>query len=78
MIITGDTDDIVLEELHSKGLARDIAGSELVWIHNLGHKPDYIATDLVVAAIEKLAGKPRDLQAMARQVETRIASDHFH
>ena len=78
VIITGDTDDIVLEELHSKGLARDIAGSELVWIHNLGHKPDYVANDVAVAAIEKLAGQVRDLQAMARQVEARVVDDHFH
>ncbi len=72
VIITGDADEIVLENIHSRGLARDIAGSELVWVHGLGHKPDYIATDLAIAAIEKLAGQPRDLQALARQVEARI------
>ena len=44
---------------------------------NLGHKPDWIAPDLVVAAIEKLAGQPRDLQALARAVEARIAGDRF-
>ncbi|MBW6421589.1 alpha/beta hydrolase [Rhizobium sp. XQZ8] len=73
VIITGDTDEIVAEEIHSKGLARDIAGSELVWIHNLGHKPDYIVTDVAIAAIEKLAGLPRDIQALARRAEARIA-----
>ena len=31
-----------------------------------------MATDLVVAAIDKLAGLPRDLQAAARVVEARI------
>jgi len=59
------------------GLARDIPGSELLWVENLGHKPDWIATGLAVAAIEKLAGKDRDLQAMARQLERRIATDAF-
>jgi pimeloyl-ACP methyl ester carboxylesterase len=73
IIITGDTDDIVAEEIHSKGLARDITGSELVWIHNLGHKPDYIVTDVAIAAIEKLSGLPRDVQALARTAESRIA-----
>lgn len=73
VIITGDSDDIVYEELHSLGLNRDIAGSELVWVKGLGHKPDYIATDLSVAAIEKVAGLHRDLQAIARKVEARIA-----
>jgi len=74
VIITGDADEIVLEEIHSKGLARDIAGSELVWIEGLGHKPDYIVTDIVIAALEKFAGKNRDLQAMARLAEPRLAA----
>lgn len=73
VIVTGDRDRVVLEEIHSRGLARDIAGSELVRVHGLGHKPDYIATDLCIAAIEKLAGQPRDLQAIAKTVEARIA-----
>jgi len=75
IVITGDTDTVVFEEIHSLGLTRDIAGAELVWVKNLGHKPDWIAPDLVVAAIEKLGGSRRDVQAMARQVEERIAGD---
>lgn len=74
VIITGDTDQVVLERIHSRGLARDIKGSELIEIHGLGHKPDYVATDLAIAAIEKLSGAPRDLMAIARQVEARIAA----
>ncbi len=73
MIITGDSDDIVLEELHSRGLARDIAGAELITLRHVGHKPDYLATDVAIAAMERLAGLPRDLQAVARQAEQRIA-----
>lgn len=74
IIITGDSDDIVYEELHSRGLKRDIPGSELYWVRNLGHKPDYVATDLAIAAIEKLSGKRRDMDAAVRTVENRIAS----
>ncbi len=74
VIITGDADEIVLEEIHSKGLARDIAGSELVWIEGLGHKPDYIVTEIVIAALEKIAGQEPDLQAMARLAEPRLAA----
>ena len=74
VIITGDRDDIVLEELHSRGLARDIPGAELITIHNLGHKPDYVATDVAIAAMESLAGEPRDLQALAQEAEARIVS----
>lgn len=69
IIITGDHDSVVLEEIHSKGLARDIKGSELVWVKGLGHKPDYIASDLAIMALEKLNGADRDLQAAARKLE---------
>ncbi|HWU61188.1 MAG TPA: alpha/beta hydrolase [Ensifer sp.] len=65
VIITGDHDDIVAEEIHSVGLKRDIPRSELLWLHDVGHKTDYVANGLAVAAIEKLAGKQRDLEAMA-------------
>ncbi len=77
VVISGNRDTVIYEELHSGGLARDIPGAELVWVDNLGHKPDWIAPDLVVAAIEKVAGQPRDLQAMARAVEARISGDAF-
>jgi pimeloyl-ACP methyl ester carboxylesterase len=75
VIISGDHDTVVAEEIHSRGMARDIAGAELVWVRNLGHKPDWIAPELVVGAIETLAGQPTDLQALGRAVEARIAAD---
>lgn len=77
VVISGNRDTVVYEEIHSLGLARDIPGAELVWIENLGHKPDWIATEVAVAAIEKVAGQDRDLQAMARDLERRIAGDAF-
>lgn len=77
VVISGDRDTVVYEEIHSVGLARDIPGAELVWVANLGHKPEWIAPDLVVAAIEKLAGLDRDLRAAAGAVEARIAADSF-
>jgi len=75
VVISGDSDAVVYEEVHSIGLARDIPGAKLVWVENLGHKPDWIATDLMVAALEKLAGHAIDLDAAARAVEARIAGD---
>lgn len=74
VIITGDSDGIVLADIHSRGLARDIPGSELLWIGNLGHKPDYVVTDVVVAALEKLAGQPIDLEQIKRRAEARLVS----
>jgi pimeloyl-ACP methyl ester carboxylesterase len=75
IVISGNRDTVVYEEIHSLGLARDIPGAELLWVDNLGHKPDWIASDLVVASIEQLAGKHVDLQRIARDIEKRIASD---
>lgn len=77
VVISGDRDTVVYEEIHSEGLARDIPGAELVWVRNLGHKPEWIAPDLVVAAIEKVAGLERDLPGLVRAVEARIAADAF-
>lgn len=77
IIITGDADKVVSPDIHSRQLARDIKGSKLIIVHNLGHKPDYIAIDLVVAAIEKVAGKKRDLAAVAKSVEKRIVGDGY-
>jgi pimeloyl-ACP methyl ester carboxylesterase len=74
VIITGDSDRIVLADIHSRGLARDIPGAELLWIGNLGHKPDYVVTDVIVAAVEKLAGKPGDLHAAVKRAEERLAA----
>lgn len=75
VIITGDSDDVVAPEIHSIGLKKDIEGSELVTIRNMGHKPDYIANGLAIAAIEKLAGRDRDLQRMGEDVSQRVADD---
>jgi pimeloyl-ACP methyl ester carboxylesterase len=78
VIITGDSDDIVWEHVHSQGLARDIVHSELVRVRGVGHKPDYLATDVAIAALEKIAGQPRDLQAVARTAEERLARQGVH
>lgn len=77
VVISGDRDKVVYAHIHSIGLERDISGAELVWVHNLGHKPDWIAPDLVVGAVERVAGKTVDLQAMAKAVEARIANDAY-
>jgi len=76
VIITGDSDSVVLANIHSEGLARDIAGSDLIWIRNLGHKPDHVTTDLAVTAIERVAGLDVDLDAAAASAEAAIAGDN--
>jgi len=54
VILTGDKDDVVLAEIHSEGLKRDIAGSRLVWLERTGHMPPYTKTAEIVAEIERV------------------------
>lgn len=75
VIVAGDADNVVSTEIHSRHLARDVRGAELIVVHNLGHKSDYVARDLVIAAIEKIAGKKRNLKSIAKALEARIAND---
>jgi len=75
IIVTGDTDEIVSPAIHAKHLAKDIYQSELFVIKGMGHKSDYVARDLVVAAIEKIAGRNVDLAVIARRIEQRISDD---
>lgn len=76
VIITGDRDNVVLPDIHSRRLHEAIAGSRLITIHNLGHKPDYVVTDVAIAAIETVAGETADLNGLARAAEARIAGDN--
>ena len=75
VIITGDTDGVVSPEVHSRHLARDIPGARLIVVHNLGHKSDFVASDLAIAAIETVAGRKVNLAGARRDVEGRIARD---
>ncbi len=55
IIITGDADSIVLAHIHSKGLQRDIPGAKLIELKDMGHKPDFMATETAIEAIEEIA-----------------------
>jgi pimeloyl-ACP methyl ester carboxylesterase len=75
VIITGDTDEIVSPDVHARHLARDIKGARLVVVHNLGHKSDYVASDLAIAAMEQVAGRRANLNSIRKTIEQRIAGD---
>lgn len=53
-IISGDSDDIVLAEVHSKGLERDIKGAKLVWLPGEGHAPAWTNPQAVIGEIERV------------------------
>jgi pimeloyl-ACP methyl ester carboxylesterase len=73
VVVTGDSDAIVSADIHARQIAGIVPRAELVVIRGLGHKPDYLVADVVVAAVEKLAGQRRDLQRAARFAEARLA-----
>ncbi len=57
-IISGDvTDRIVWTDLHSRGSARQMPNATLDVLPGIGHMVHYAAPDLIVAAIDRLAGR---------------------
>ena len=51
----GDADEIVWTDLHSRSLAREVPGAELVVLPGVGHMPHYARPDLVINQVEVLA-----------------------
>ena len=57
-IISGDvTDRIVWTDLHSRGSAREMPNATLNVLPGIGHMVHYAAPDLIIAAIDRLAGR---------------------
>jgi len=54
-IVSGDADDIVLTELHSRASARAIPGARLTILPGVGHSPHHTAPESVIAAIVDVA-----------------------
>lgn len=60
-IVSGDQDDIVLTNLHSRGVADAVEGTNLIILVGHGHSPHWTATPIAVSAIldvAKRAGLP--------------------
>ena len=59
LVIVGTTDNVVSPVIHSKAIAREIAGAKLIELDGAGHVPIRSRTDIVVGAIETfIAGLP--------------------
>ncbi|MEO0497523.1 MAG: alpha/beta hydrolase [Pseudomonadota bacterium] len=54
-IIHGDTDKTVALSLHSEKLVAQIDGAELHVLPGIGHKPDWVARDVVLREIKRVA-----------------------
>lgn len=81
VILTGDSDTVVYEHVHSVGCARDLPKASLFVIRNCGHKSDYVAPRVVVAAIARLGDRPIEgigsVEEEVAQVEAAIAGDRY-
>ena len=58
-IVTADADHVVSPTIHSRALAREIAGARLVVVAGAGHMPHHTATGTVIAEIERVAAAAR-------------------
>jgi pimeloyl-ACP methyl ester carboxylesterase len=56
LVIEGANDTLVRNDIHAAGIMRAIAGAEQVSLPT-GHMPHWVATDAVLAAIERFVGR---------------------
>jgi pimeloyl-ACP methyl ester carboxylesterase len=55
IVMAGEDDQIVWTDLHSRSIAREVPGAELILLPGIGHMPQYAEGEKVLAAIEALA-----------------------
>jgi len=55
IVMAGDEDQIVWTDLHSRSIAREVPGAELILLPGIGHMPQYAEGEKVRAVIEALA-----------------------
>lgn len=56
-VIAGECDEIVWTDLHSRSIAREVPGAELILLPGLGHMPHYADPTPFFAAIDALAAR---------------------
>lgn len=78
IIISGDKDNVVFPYIHSKGLEQHIKNAQLISLDQVGHKPDYAATDIAIAAMENLSGLlDNDLIKMAAELDQKLSGQNI-
>ncbi len=56
-IVTGDKDNVVLMNIHSRGSARDIPGASLTILDNTGHAPHHSHPEAIVAGVAEVESR---------------------
>ena len=59
VIVTGDADNTVSPGIHSRGLARDIEGANLVVLEGVGHMPHHARPDAILAAVNEIVARTK-------------------
>jgi pimeloyl-ACP methyl ester carboxylesterase len=59
VVLTGDADTIVSPTLHSRAIAAMLPDARLVILPGIGHMPQHVATDEVIAAIDSVSARRR-------------------
>lgn len=76
VILTGTRDSVVLPGIHSYGLKRAIAGSDLIVCEGAGHMPHHFHRDRVVAAIlEMVPADGAETSALPSNTTLPVAAD---
>ena len=55
MIVTGDIDEMVSPDIHSRAIAAMLPRVKLIVLPGVGHTVQFVAADLVIAETERLA-----------------------
>lgn len=77
-ICAGDEDRVVRSTIHAMGLYRAIPHARMDWYEGVGHKPDYVLTDLIVEELVRMAAPPfRVIANPERQVERELTVEPF-
>jgi pimeloyl-ACP methyl ester carboxylesterase len=66
VVLTGDADDTVSPQLHSRAIAAAVPGAQLVVLPGIGHMPQHVATDEVIAAIDSVSAATDGRRAQIR------------
>jgi pimeloyl-ACP methyl ester carboxylesterase len=59
VVLTGDADTTVSPTLHSRAIAAALPDARLVVLAGIGHMPQHVATDEVIAAIDSVSMRQR-------------------
>jgi pimeloyl-ACP methyl ester carboxylesterase len=60
VVLTGDADTTVSPTLHSRAIAAILPDARLVILPGIGHMPQHVATDEVIAAIDSVSMRKRE------------------